>query len=60
VAKLQGRKTGKGAAKTDPNMESVVSGPFNLNHKLHVDKNFNWNAADAKTSFEIIKKLGEG
>lgn len=61
LAKLQGRKMSKGTHKTDThNTDSVVSGPFNLNHKLHVDQNFNWNAADSKTSFEIIRKLGEG
>lgn len=38
----------------------VVGGPFNVQHKVHVDFEFSWSGQDPGDIFEFVEKLGEG
>lgn len=37
-----------------------ITGPVNVVHKLHVDKELNWTGSESAKSVEILEKLGEG
>mmetsp|Transcript_12776 Transcript_12776/g.51006 ORF Transcript_12776/g.51006 Transcript_12776/m.51006 type:complete len:516 (-) Transcript_12776:40-1587(-) len=37
-----------------------ITGPVNVVHKLHVDKDLNWTGKESANSLELLDKLGEG
>lgn len=37
-----------------------ITGPVNVVHKLHVDKDLNWTGKESANSLELLNKLGEG
>eukprot|EP01114_Cavostelium_apophysatum_P021037 TRINITY_DN7224_c0_g1_i1.p1 TRINITY_DN7224_c0_g1~~TRINITY_DN7224_c0_g1_i1.p1 ORF type:complete len:1132 (-),score=325.55 TRINITY_DN7224_c0_g1_i1:11-3007(-) len=45
---------------SSPSSPSGISGPYNIEHKLHVNNEFVWSKQDPSEAFEKLEQLGEG
>ncbi|KAH3758908.1 serine/threonine-protein kinase 4 [Pelomyxa schiedti] len=41
-------------------LEQIVSKPFQVQHLVHIDRDYNWTNVDPDKAFEKLDKLGEG